>query len=89
MFENLGEDVQEILLECQKIQEELHLDYIGTEVLLLALYNYPNSICNFLFNEYLITENMIKNIINKCIFLRKYEIYENKYTKIYRNNSFK
>lgn len=81
MFENLGEDVQEILLECQKIQEELHLDYIGTEVLLLALYNYPNSICNFLFNEYLITEDMIKNIINKCIFLRKYEIYENKYTK--------
>lgn len=80
MLEKLFEQFPEIVKYCEQVQRELELDYLGSETLLLALYEYPNSICQFLLNEYKVTAEEIKDIIKKCIFLRKFELIENKYT---------
>ena len=70
MLENYSNKAVEIIDAAKGIAEKYHSKIVGSEHLLLALYNTSDSVCYFLLNERLITEEDIIKEIENLIILR-------------------
>jgi ATP-dependent Clp protease ATP-binding subunit ClpC len=70
LLENYSNKAVKIIDEAKLIAEEYNSKIVGSEHLLLALYNTEDSVCYFLLNERLITEEDLKKEINNLIILR-------------------
>lgn len=80
MLENLSLQAKKILELSSEIATQLGMPYVGSESLLLAMFETENSVCQLILSEYDITSEEIRDIINKFIILRKHEIVSEKYT---------
>lgn len=80
MLESLSLQAKRILELASQLALELKISYIGSECLLLAMFEMDNTVCQFILSEYDITSAEIKETINNCIFLRKHEIDNEQYT---------
>lgn len=70
MLENYSNKAVQIIDDAKRIAEEYNSIIVGSEHLLLALYDTKDSICNLLLNERLITKEDIVKEIESLIILR-------------------
>lgn len=70
MLENYSNKAVKIIDEAKIIAEEYQSKIVGSEHLLLALYNSEDSVCYFLLNERLVTKEDLVKEINDLIILR-------------------
>lgn len=80
MLENYSNKAVQIIDEAKKIAEEFNSMIVGSEHLLLALYDTKDSICSFLLSERFISREDIVNEIKELIILRNKKN-ESLYTK--------
>ena len=70
MLENFSEQAIKVIEDAKQIADEMNYSVVGSEHLLLALYDTQDSICHFLLSERLITKDDILKEINSVIILR-------------------
>ncbi len=70
MLENYSNKAVKVIDEAKRIAEEMGSVIVGSEHLLLALYDTNDSICQFLLSERLITKEDIEKEICKLVILR-------------------
>ncbi len=70
-MENFSHKAVKIIDDAKDIAENMHSQIVGSEHLLIALYDAPDGICSFLLNERLITKDDLLKEINDLIILRK------------------
>ena len=70
MLENFSEQAIKVIEDAKQIADEMNNSVVGSEHLLLALYDTQDSICHFLLSERLITKEDILKEINSVIILR-------------------
>lgn len=90
MLENFSHQAIKIIDEAKKIADEMNNSIVGSEHLLLALYDAQDSICHFLLSERLITKDDILKEVNSVIILRnkrKDSIYTMELTEIVKMSS--
>lgn len=90
MLENFSHQAIKIIDEAKKIADEMNNSIVGSEHLLLALYDAQDSICHFLLSERLITKDDILKEVASVIILRnkrKDSIYTMELTEIVKMSS--
>lgn len=80
VLDNYSNKAVEIIDEAKRIAEEYNSNIVGSEHLLLALYEANDSVCHFLLNERLVEKTDIIKEIENLIILRKKQN-ESIYTK--------
>ncbi|MBQ8292558.1 MAG: ATP-dependent Clp protease ATP-binding subunit [Bacilli bacterium] len=80
MLENYSNKAVKVIDDAKRIAEEMNSVIVGSEHLLLALYNTPDSVCEFLLSERLISKEDLERQINELIILRS-GLGESMYTK--------
>ncbi len=78
MFENYSNKAKQVVETATKYSNEKDLQCVGTEGFLLALFNSEDSICRYLLEEYDVTSDEIKDILDILVIIRHNS---NKYTK--------
>ncbi len=73
MLESFSAQAVQIIEEAKKIAGELNSPIVGSEHLLLAMYQTPDSICRFLLQEQKITYEDLLNTLNKITIIHKVE----------------
>lgn len=81
MFESFSTHALEMIEKSLKIAKSLDKKIVGTEHLLLAMYQSKDSICRFLLEEKNIKFNKILDVINNLVILRKNENNDETYSK--------
>jgi ATP-dependent Clp protease ATP-binding subunit ClpC len=71
MYENYSEEAKKIINRCHNLAVGNNEYIIGSEYLLLALFQERNSSCNILLRELNVTEELIKETIQDIILFRK------------------
>jgi ATP-dependent Clp protease ATP-binding subunit ClpC len=71
MYENYSEEAKKIINRCHNLAVGNNEYIIGSEYLLLALFQERNSSCNILLRELNVTEELIKDTIQEIILFRK------------------
>lgn len=71
MLESFSAQAVQIIEEAKKIAGELNNTIVGSEHLLLAMYQTPDSICRFLLQEQKITYDDLLNTLNKITVIHK------------------
>lgn len=78
MLDGLSDKALEILNKAEKYSSNQGIKKIGSEFLILAMYDMKDSLCLFLFNEYKIKESEVIDETKDLIIIRKND---SKYTK--------
>lgn len=73
MLESFSAQAVQIIEEAKKIAGELNSSIVGSEHLLLAMYQTPDSICRFLLQEQKITYDDLLNTLNRITVIHKIE----------------
>lgn len=81
MFETFSTSALEIIDKALRIAKSLGKKLVGTEHLLLAMYQVEESICHFLLEEKNITYEKLLEVVNGLVILRKNESKEDTYSK--------
>ena len=81
MFETFSTSALEIIDKALRIAKSLGKKLVGTEHLLLAMYQVEESICHFLLEEKNITCEKLLEVVNGLVILRKNESKEDTYSK--------
>lgn len=81
MFETFSTSALEIIDKALRIAKSLGKKLVGTEHLLLAMYQVEESICHFLLEEKDITYEKLLEVVNGLVILRKNESKEDTYSK--------
>ena len=81
MFETFSTSVLEMIDKALRIAKSLGKKLVGTEHLLLAMYQVEESICHFLLEEKNITYEKLLEVVNGLVILRKNESKEDTYSK--------
>ncbi len=71
MLESFSAQAIQIIEEAKKIAVDLGSDVVGTEHLLLSMYQTPDSICRFLLQEKNITYEMLLETLKKITIIHK------------------
>ena len=90
MLENFSHQAIKVIDQAKLIADEMNDSIVGSEHLLLALFDMQDSICHFLLSERLITKEDILREINSVIILRnkrKDSIYTIELTEIVKMSS--
>ena len=81
MFETFSTSALEMIDKALRIAKSLGKKLVGTEHLLLAMYQVEESICHFLLEEKNITYEKLLEVVNGLVILRKNESKEDTYSK--------
>ena len=81
MFETFSTSALEMIDKALRIAKSLGKKLVGTEHLLLAMYQVEESICHFLLEEKDITYEKLLEVVNGLVILRKNESKEDTYSK--------
>lgn len=81
MFETFSTSALEMIDKALRIAKSLGKKLVGTEHLLLAMYQVEESICHFLLEEKNITYEKLSEVVNGLVILRKNESKEDTYSK--------
>lgn len=81
MFETFSTSALEMIDKALRIAKSLEKKLVGTEHLLLAMYQVEESICHFLLEEKDITYEKLLEVVNGLVILRKNESKEDTYSK--------
>lgn len=81
MFETFSTSALEMIDKALRIAKSLGKKLVGTEHLLLAMYQVVESICHFLLEEKDITYEKLLEVVNGLVILRKNESKEDTYSK--------
>lgn len=81
MFETFSTSALEMIDKALRIAKSLGKKLVGTEHLLLAMYQVEESICHFLLEEKDITYEKLLKVVNGLVILRKNESKEDTYSK--------
>lgn len=81
MFETFSTSALEMIDKALRIAKSLGKKLVGTEHLLLAMYQVEESICHFLLEEKDITYEKLLEVVNSLVILRKNESKEDTYSK--------
>ena len=81
MFENFSSKALEIMEEALKIAKSIGSKIVGSEHLLLAMYQKKDTICHFLLNEKDVEYEDLIDIIQNLVILRKQDVSELTYSK--------
>lgn len=81
MFETFSTSALEMIDKALRIAKYLGKKLVGTEHLLLAMYQVEESICHFLLEEKNITYEKLLEVVNGLVILRKNESKEDTYSK--------
>lgn len=81
MFETFSTSALEMIDKALRIAKSLGKKLVGTEHLLLAMYQVEESICHFLLEEKDITYEKLLEVVNGLVILRKTESKEDTYSK--------
>lgn len=81
MFETFSTSALEMIDKALRIAKSLVKKLVGTEHLLLAMYQVEESICHFLLEEKDITYEKLLEVVNGLVILRKNESKEDTYSK--------
>lgn len=81
MFETFSTSALEMIDKALRIAKSLGKKLVGTEHLLLAMYQVEESICHFLLEEKDITYEKLLEAVNGLVILRKNESKEDTYSK--------
>lgn len=81
MFETFSTSALEMINKALRIAKSLGKKLVGTEHLLLAMYQVEESICHFLLEEKNITYEKLLEVVNGLVILRKNESKEDTYSK--------
>ena len=81
MFETFSTSALEMIDKALRIAKSLGKKLVGTEHLLLAMYQVEESICLFLLEEKNITYEKLLEVVNGLVILRKNESKEDTYSK--------
>ena len=81
MFETFSTSALEMIDKALRIAKSLGKKLVGTEHLLLAMYQVEESICHFLLEEKDITYEKLLEVVNGLVILRKNESKEDAYSK--------
>lgn len=81
MFETFSTSALEMIDKALKIAKSLGKKLVGTEHLLLAMYQVEESICHFLLEEKEISYEKLLEVVNGLVILRKNENKEDTYSK--------
>lgn len=81
MFETFSTSALEMIDKALRIAKSLGKKLVGTEHLLLAMYQVEESICHFLLDEKDITYEKLLEVVNGLVILRKNESKEDTYSK--------
>ncbi len=73
MLESFSAQAVQIIEEAKKIASELDSPIVGSEHLLLSMYQTPDSICRFLLQEQKITYDDLLNTLNNITVIHKIE----------------
>ena len=90
MLENFSNQAIKVIDQAKLIADEMNDSIVGSEHLLLALFDMQDSICHLLLSERLITKEDILKEINSVIILRnkrKDSIYTIELTEIVKMSS--
>ncbi len=71
MLENFSKKAVQVIDNAKEIAEKMNCQIVGSEHLLLALYDTPDGICSFLLSERLVTKEDLVKEVDKLIVLRK------------------
>lgn len=71
MYENFSEEAKKILNRCHNLATNDNEYTVGTDHLLLSLFQERNSSCNILLKELNVTEDLIKDTMKDIILFRK------------------
>lgn len=71
MLESFSAQAIQIIEDAKKIASKLNSEVVGTEHLLLAMYQTPDSICRFLLQEKNITYEMLCDALNRITIIHK------------------
>lgn len=81
MFETFSTSALEMIDKALRIAKSLGKKLVGTEHLLLAMYQVEESICHFLLEKKDITYEKLLEVVNGLVILRKNESKEDTYSK--------
>lgn len=81
MFETFSTSALEMIDKALRIAKSFGKKLVGTEHLLLAMYQVEESICHFLLEEKDITYEKLLEVVNGLVILRKNESKEDTYSK--------
>lgn len=81
MFETFSTSALEMIDKALRIAKSLGKKLVGTEHLLLAMYQVEESICHFLLEEKNITYEKLLEVVKGLVILRKNESKEDTYSK--------
>ncbi len=73
MLDSLNPKALEIINKLQRYSKSRGIKKVGSEYLILSMYEQKDSLCRFLFNEYKITEQEVIEETNNLIIIRKDE----------------